>query len=271
MVIDRQTGARPAAWTLGSPGGYYVDSSQTMTYNGLQTSLRKRMSSSVQFETNYTLSKGTATQGGDLQAYYIADVANIQDFFNPEADRTVINGDVRHRLTADVICQLPWLRDRHGIVPAVLGGWQLSSILAARSGQALLVTQSSGIANSRPDFAGGDPVLSNWRDNLVYLNRSAFALVPTSPVTTATLRPGTVQPDQVRGPANWTIDMTVAKNFNIIGSTKVQLRADAFNVLNRFNPMNPTSTNLNIISPDFGRITSANSARTGQIGIRLTF
>ena len=113
--------------------------------------------------------------------------------------------------------------------------------------------------------------MGNWRDTLQYLNKSAFALVPTSGVTTATLRPGTVQPDQVRGPANWTIDMTVAKNFNINGSTKLQVRADAFNVLNRFNPMNPTSASLNIISPDFGRITSANSARTGQIGVRLTF
>ena len=94
MVIDRQTGARPAAWTLGSPGGYYVDSSQSTTYNGLQTSVRRR-SSDFQWEFNYTLSKGTATQGGDLQAYYLAtDVANIQDFFNPEADRTVVNGDI---------------------------------------------------------------------------------------------------------------------------------------------------------------------------------
>jgi len=269
MVIDRQSGARPAGWTLGSPGGYYVDSSQTMTYNGLQTSVRRRMANHVQFETNYTWAKGTATQGGDLQAYYLAtDVANVQDFFNPEADRTVVNGDVRHRLTADVIYQMPWLRDRHGIAPAILAGWQLSGILSARSGQALLITQPSGIANSRPDFAGGDPILADWRDTMLYLNRSAFALVPTSPVTTATLRPGTVQADQVRGPANWTIDMTVAKNFNINGSTKLQVRADAFNVLNRFNPTNP---NVNIISPDFGRITSANSARTGQIGVRLTF
>ena len=269
MVIDRQTGARPEDWTLGSPGGYYVDSSQTMTYNGLQSSVRKRMANDVQFEVNYTWSKGTATQGGDLQAYYLADnVANVQDFFDPEADRTVINGDIRHRVTADVIYQLPWLRDRHGVVPAILGGWQLSSILSARSGLALLITQPSGIANSRPDYVGGDPVRRDWRDTLLYLDKSAFALVPTSPATTATLRPGTTRADQVRGPASWTIDMTVAKNFRISGSMRLQLRADAFNVLNHVNLNNP---NTNILSPDFGKITSAASARTGQVGVRLTF
>ena len=272
MMIDRQTGARPEAWTLGSPGGYYVDSSQTMTYNGLQTSIRKRMSSSFQFESNYTLSKGTATQGGDLQAYYIADVANIQDFFDPEADRTVVNGDIRHRFTGAVIYQVPSLQSSASVIRHVLGGWQVSAITAARSGTALLVTQASGIANSRPDAVDGvDPLVPNWKDTLLYLNRSAFAAVPTSPTTTATLRPGTVKPDQIRGPASWTVDMSLAKNITLTHTTKLQLRADAFNVLNRVNYNNPTTSSLNITSPDFGRITGAGSMRTGQIGVRLVF
>jgi hypothetical protein len=269
MVIDRQTGARPAAWTLGSPGGYYVDSSQTTTYNGLQTSLRRR-SSAFQWELNYTLSKGTATQGGDLQAYYLAtDVANIQDFFNPEADRTVVNGDIRHRATGAVIYQLPVLAQRNTMLKSVAGGWQLSGIVSARSGTVLLITQPSGIANSRPDsVAGVDPVLSDWRETLRYLNRSAFASVPISSVTTATLRPGTVPPDFVRGPAGWTVDVTLAKNISLHGANRLQLRADAFNVLNHVNLNNP-NTNLN--SADFGRITGAATARTGEVGMRLTF
>jgi hypothetical protein len=269
MVIDRQTGARPAAWSLGSPGGYYVDSTQTMAYNGLQTSIRRRSANTLQWEIDYTLSKGTATQGGDLQAYYLADVDNIQDFFDPEADRTVVNGDTRHRLNGDVIYRLPSLRDRGGIFRTLLGGWQLSGILSARSGSALLIAQPSGIAGSRPDHvAGVDPVLPNWSATLLYLNRSAFALVPTSSLTTATLRPGTVRPDQVRGPASWRVDMTLAKNFALGGSRRLQVRADAFNLLNHVNLSNP---NTNIISPEFGKITSAASARTGQIGLRLTF
>jgi len=45
-----QTGARPQGWNLGSPGGFYVDSGQTMDYNGLQASLRKRFSNDFQFD-----------------------------------------------------------------------------------------------------------------------------------------------------------------------------------------------------------------------------
>ena len=46
QAFDRETGVRPNP-SLGAPGGYYVDSSQTMVYNGLQTSLQKAVLESV--------------------------------------------------------------------------------------------------------------------------------------------------------------------------------------------------------------------------------
>ena len=73
QAFDRETGARPNP-ALGAPGGYYVDSSQTMVYNGLQTSVRKRFSNRYSWDVNYTLGKSEATQGGDLSAYYIAGI-----------------------------------------------------------------------------------------------------------------------------------------------------------------------------------------------------
>ena len=156
-----------------------------------------------------------------------------------------------------------------GVLKGIVGGWQVSTIVSARSGTVLLVTQPSGIANSRPDVvAGVDPVLSDWRDTLRYLNRNAFALVPTSSVTTATLRPGNVPPDYARGPASWTVDLTLAKNIRLHAANRVQLRADVFNVLNHVNLNNPNTT---VTSPDFGRITAAATMRTGQVGVRMTF
>jgi hypothetical protein len=45
------------------------------------------------------------------------------------------------------------------------GGWQISGIVQARSGGALVVTQPSGIPNSRPDVVSGvDLVVANWKD-----------------------------------------------------------------------------------------------------------
>ncbi|HYR83614.1 MAG TPA: TonB-dependent receptor [Terriglobia bacterium] len=275
QAFDRQTGARPQGWNLGSPGGFYVDSGQTMDYNGLQASLRKRLSNDFQFDFHYTLSKGTSTQGGDIQSYtYLRDnfsaVIYTQDFFNPEAevDRGPSLGDARHRFAGDVIYEIPWLKDGNGILHHILGGWQLASIFSARSGGAMVITQPSGMLYSRPDYVGGDPVRQDWRSTLSYLNTAAFALVPTSPVTTATLRPGTVRLDQVRGPAAWTVDLSLAKNFRLTESMRLQVRVDAFNALNHVNFNNP---NPSILSPEFGRITTSASPRAAQIGARLAF
>jgi hypothetical protein len=278
LAFDRETGLRPNP-SLGVLSGNYVTSEQTMKYNGLQTSVRKRFSGNLGFDFHYTLSNGWAQQGGDLTATYYTDVANTQDFWNPSADRSPLSQDVRQRLTGDVIYEIPWLKDDKGALPQILGGWQISSIVSVRSGLALRTSQPSGVGNSRPDFVGGNPVMPDWGDTLQYLNKAAFAQVPVYPVTRATIRPGTSNPGQVRGPGRWTVDMSLGKTFRIKESIRLQIRADAFNALNHVNYSNP---NTNITAPDFGRITSAGGAsgifqltsggaRTGQVGLRLTF
>ena len=101
-----------------------------------------------------------------------------------------------------------------------------------------------------------------------YLNTAAFARVPVSTVTNATVRSGNYKVGQVRGPASWTLNATLARNFAIAAGRRLQVRADAFNVLNQRNLDNPV---LNITSSDFGRISSAGTARTIQVGARLSF
>jgi hypothetical protein len=156
----------------------------------------------------------------------------------------------------------------------VLGGWQLSGITQFRTGQALRVQQPSGIDRSRPDIVPGvDPVFSDWRDRCdargcIILNSAAFARVPVSPVTNATLRPGTYQLDMARGPSALSMHMTVAKAFPLGASQRLQVRAECFNILNRANYDNPE---LRINNADFGRITGASGARVLQFGGRLTF
>jgi hypothetical protein len=271
QAFDRATGLRPNP-ALGAPGGYYVDSSQTMVYNGLQTSLRKRFSDRYSWDVNYTLGKSDATQGGDLSAYYIASFENNQDFWDPEADRAPSNNDARHRLNVSFIYELPSVGD--GIVNGILGGWQLSGIVQTRSGTALLIEQPSGIARSRPDVVpGADLINDDWKDSCTssgctYLNTAAFTRVPVSAVTNATLRPGTYMLDMARGPARVNTHTTIAKSFRLGGGSALQIRADVFNVLNRPNYDEPEDR---INQGDFGIIDGASGFRTFQLGGRLTF
>jgi hypothetical protein len=275
QAFDRETGARPNP-ALGAPGGYYIDSSQTMLYNGLQTTLRKRFKNSYSWEVNYTLGTSEATQGGDLSAYYIASSsANFdinQDFWDPEFDRGPTSNDVRHRLNGSFIVELPGVG--HGLLNAVLGGWQVSGIVQYRSGSALRVQQPSGIDRSRPDVVPGvELVYSDWRDKCdargcTYLNPAGFARVPVSTVTNATLRPGTYMLDMARGPSSTNAHMTLSKNFAVSHGMRMQVRAEAFNVLNMKNYNDPE---LRINNSEFGRISGASGSRRFQFSSRFTF
>ena len=270
QAFDRVTGLRPNP-ALGAPGGYYVDSSQTMEYNGLQTSVRKRFSNRYSWDVNYTYGKSVSTQGGDLSAYYIASFENNQDFWDPEYDRGPSSNDLRHRLNVSAIYELPGVGQ--GLVNGILGGWQISSIVQVRSGEALRITQPSGIDRSRPDVASGaELVVDDYRETCVatgcnYLLREGFVLVPTSSVTNATLRPGTYNMDMARGPGRLDTNLTIAKSFPL-GGNRLQVRVDMFNAMNRMNLSNPQQA---INNANFGRITGAASARVLQFGGRLTF
>jgi hypothetical protein len=272
QAVDRVTGARPNP-SLGAPGGYYVDSSQTMDYNGLQTSLRKRFSNRYSWDLNYTLGKSESTQGGDLSAYYISSFENNQDFWDPEFDRGPSSNDIRHRLNASFIYELPPIGD--GVTNAVLGGWQFSGIAQTRSGNALLVTQPSGINRSRPDVVEGvDLIVADWQDTCTaagcnYLNTAGFSPVPTSgSAINATLRPGTYNHEMARGPSSLNAHSTFAKSFDLGGGRRIQFRFEAFNFLNRKNYNNPQLATNNV---NFGRITGAGGSRTLQLGARMTF
>jgi hypothetical protein len=245
-----------------------------MRYNGLQTSFGKRFSNRYSFDINYTFGKGVATQGGDIASYITADIGNTQDFWDPELDRGPTEDDVRHRMTSAFIYELPGLADQSPIVRGLAGGWQISGILTARTGEVLSITQPSGIPGSRPDLVPGvDPVLPDWKDTCSptgcnYLNVDAFALVPVSRATNATLRPGTYIVGNARGPALWDLNTTIAKNFQVGQGRRLQVRLDAFNALNKKNWGNPSSA---VNASDFGRITSALGSRAIQIGGRFTF
>ena len=272
-AYDRVTGVRPNPAI--TPGGWYITSGQTMTYNAFEGNANLRRFRGLDLALHYTLSKGWSQQGANLVGNFNSSIGdttynNTQDFFDPflESDYSPLIGEVRHRVTGTAVYELPWLRDRRDVMGSLLGGWQLSSVLNFRSGEPLRITQASGIANSRPDYNGGNQIFDNWRETLLYLDRNAYTRVPTSPITQATIRPGNQNSSQVRGPGRRRVDLTLGKTFLLRGTSQLQFRFESFNVFNWRQYNNPVT---NVVAPNFGQITSVASTRTGQIGLRLTF
>ena len=277
---DRLTGIRPNPNLIF--GGYYVDNTQNTVYNAWQTSIRKRFSHGLSFDGHYTFSKSLGITGGDIGAYYGSDndSNNIQDFFNPRADRGPNPGDAAHRFVADWVYNLPRLSNRHALIKHVLGNWEVGGIMTTRSGERVTVTQACADYHCRPDYVGGITSLQNWKQtststctvgarcSVQYLNRSAFLLVAIDPRSRTAVRPGNVGQGSLRGPATWSTDLSLAKNFAIKEGMNLQFRTDMFNATNHVNYSGP---NANLSSATFGEINGAGGMRVMQLNAKLSW
>jgi hypothetical protein len=64
----------------------------------------------------------------------------------------------------------------------ILGSWQVSGILLARTGVPVQLSQAgTGLNVSRLDDVGGQAILGDYKETPQYLNRAAFDLVPIDP------------------------------------------------------------------------------------------
>ena len=265
--VDRVTGRRPNP-NLGE--GNYIDNSQTTSYHSWQTSVRKRYAKNLSFGAHYTWGKVLAYTGGDIGATFHGDAANsVQDFHDWGRERGPATGDITHSFVADGVYGLPHLAGRSGFVRHALGGWQIAGVWRANTGAPFSVGEPSARAASRPDLVDFDrAIFDDYRSTLQYLNPVAFAAVPKSAVSGATLRAGTFGNNALRGPGSFSADLSFAKNFELPGSFKLQVRTDLFNAFNR---VNYTSVVTNIESRTFGQITGAAGARAVQLNTRLSF
>ncbi|MGH9338135.1 MAG: TonB-dependent receptor [Acidobacteriota bacterium] len=282
---DRITGERPnPTFILGGP--YYVDNSESTVYSSLQTSLRKRFSNNLSFDIHYTWGQAFAYTNGDVGVYYGTDAQdNVQDFWNLAIERGNPTFDAKHRLIADWIYQLPFLSDwGNPVLRHTLGGWQISGIFSARTGEPRIVSQSCPHYACRPDYVPGqDPVFDDWKQqelpdsrctsnlgarcDVQYLNLAAFQEVPESDTGIA-IRPGNVSRSFVREPGRWSVALALAKNFRIREGMNLQFRMDMFNA---FNHVNLGGLNTNISGNNPGRLDSAGGMRSMQAVVRLGF
>jgi hypothetical protein len=268
---DRLTGVRP---NTSLSQATYVDDSQETTYNSLQTSMRTKLSSTLQVNLNYTWSSTRSNYDGDNTLSSVNDATQtVQDFFDLQSSWGPAIGDVRHSFIGSVIYETPGSRWSSPIARHVLGGWQVAGILRARTGEPLIVTQASSKAASRPDVIdAANAVNQNCCDinsnNMQYLNPAAFQAVPLNAVSRQTIRAGNVGVGQFRLPGLKNLDLSLSKAFNIGGQKRIELRSD---ILNALNWINYASAQTNIGASDFGRINGTAAARVAQLQARFSF
>jgi hypothetical protein len=263
-IPDRITGIAPNP-NLGQFRWY--DGSDASVYNAWQTSIRKSYTKGISLAIAYTYANNMSYGDGDLQLQNAPQNNN-----NLKADWGPTPYDVRHAFNTNFVYELPFARLMGASgrpAKLLLGGWQISGILSASTGQPVNITDSkSSYASSRPDVVPGvSSIFGNYHSTLQYLNPAAFLEVPIVAASGAAIRPGNLSRDALRVPGAWTLDASMAKNLDIRENIRLQLRADLFNSLNH---TNLGGLSANISSSNFGRLTSATS-RSMQLGAKLVF
>ncbi|ADW70977.1 TonB-dependent receptor domain-containing protein [Granulicella tundricola] len=259
-------------------GGMYGDDTIfTSNYNSLQVAVKKRFRGKSQINGAYTwqrlLTNSPADRSGAPQ-----DRFNIRN----EYGRSVL--DRTDYASIDFIYELPFYKDQKGLVGRVVGGWEVSGIVALDSGLPITVAASAGNPINGVTFtdAGGLGIIGSspagFRPDQLFdprngtglktrqkwFNTAAFA-APSA----ALGQPGNARRGTIIGPGFNREDLGIFRNFRIFRESEFQLRGEAFNVLNHTNLGAPAVTATTATT--FGTITSAREARILQIGGKLSF
>ena len=113
-----------------------------------------------------------------------------------------------------------------------MDGWQLNTIIQARTGLPVTVTRTGGIFSGfsfRPNVVPGvNPYCSPYNVPDCQFNAAAFS-DPGQGVF------GNLGRNTMRGPGFWQVDASVFKNTKLTEHTSLQLRLEVFNLFNHPN------------------------------------
>ena len=232
----------------------------TSKYDALMLSAQHRAVNGLFLSGNYTLAKCTS----DLVDYVMANgQVDLVKPGDPAYDRGSCGStDQRHVVNMSAVYQVAGASA--GVLGMLTRDWQVSAIVAARSGSHFhaftgVDNALSGQANQRPDQVLDDPYL---KEGYRWLNPAAFR----SPA------PGTygnLEANSLVAPNWFNVDMGLVRSFRVGGERQIQFRAEVFNVLNRVHLDRPV-TLLN--NPNFGLFTeTAGDPRIVQLALKYVF
>jgi hypothetical protein len=262
------------------PGG-------TSNYNGLQAKVEKRFTSGLYLLNSFTWSKSIdiaaqaqdGSGGCDNCGNFIPSVQNV---YNVQADRGLSANNRPLINVTSVVWTLPVGKDQwllpnlNRVGNAILGGWQMTDIFQARSGDPLTFAYSpdsdtqvsplitiSGRNSYRPNQSGS-AVAAN-KSPKGYFNTSNFSTPqPYAPF-------GNSPRNAVRGYGFWQLDTGLTKDFRLTEKAHFQFRAEAFNITNQTNFGEPNTMYNGVASTTFGVITSTLPARELQFAAKIIF
>jgi hypothetical protein len=256
-------------------------------YHAMQLSVSKRATQGLSLNAQYTLSRSYGNTSGSNEALTVGNAAQTLADYDYDVGYNAF--DVRHTFNLSALYQIPYGAGRahaaSGVANWVLGGWDVGAILNARSGLpidvritrpdvvyrdgagnifnnpaadrvAIVNTPHGGASRNvrRPDLVPGvNPFISDG--GIVFLNPAAFA-------TPAPGAYGNLTRGSLHGPSTKQFDLLLSKQFAVHGSSKLEFRAEVFNLFNTVNFANPAATLPNALPTN--ALTETNRVQPGQ-------
>jgi outer membrane receptor protein involved in Fe transport len=250
-------------------------------YHSLQIRFQKRASHYISFEGNYTFSKATDDSSAGRNAWLgNLWLDNPQLLDDLRAEHGIGSSDAPHRLTAAIILDLPFGRNRwiggamNPVLDAIVGGWSFNTVATVQSGNPLGIYNAIGNladGNSRPQIVCSQLTtglsyrqVAASQGNLSFLNQDCFA-DPGDNIPGNTPR----HFSNIRGDGIRNVDLSFSKEFKIREGKVLQVRAETFNAFNHQRFAFPDTGSGD---GTFGTVTSTtNNYRRMQFGARFQF
>ena len=265
----------------------YKTSGGDDSYNALQMTLARRITTGLTLNSQYTFSRSFGNTAGSNEARTSA----IPDNF--EVDRGYNNFDVRHTFNVSALYKLPFGKgtshDFGSVGNALLGDWEIGGIVNARSGLPIEVgivrpdvvmqcnlatcpvtingvatTVAQGfVANLTSgtlpvgfvgviNTPGGGASRNIRRPNIVagvdpYLNNDRNLVNPAAFSIPSPGTFGDLPRNALRGPNFRQFDLVLNKRFALTESTNLEFRTEIFNIFNFTNFAVPSTTLANAL------------------------
>ena len=213
----------------------------TASYNALELGFERKLAHGLQLQSNFTWA----------HAIDLASSANISygnpelgDPFNMKWNRGNSSMDMPWNWVTNFIYQGPGLRNESKLLQETLGGWQLSGIMTAQTGNPFSVMSGANNSQSNLWLDRADTV-SGVASNMGQGNRQSWAYGGgffNAKAFTNGASFGNTGRNAYWGPGVFTLDSGIMKSWEMTEGMNLQFRWEAFNVTNHPNFGNPVST-----------------------------
>jgi outer membrane receptor protein involved in Fe transport len=251
---------------------YLVGFDSNSSYNSLQVSFKRQMSSGLLFDLEYTWSHCISIlPQSDVWGWYAEDNAN------PALDRDSCDNDARHQLAYNVLWHLPigrghsFLGNSSGFQQKLVGGWEFVTVGFYHTGlPGAIYTYNPGAdgnfvnqranCNTGLSFYGNNPVPHALWNPLAFTDPTPYTF-------------GTCPNSIVRGPELAQTDFSIIKDTPWMEGRNIEFRAEFFNLFNHTNFSMPDQF---VGDPTFGQVLSTAGQLIGggtprQIQLALRF